>query len=397
MQKAYRSEPLWLASYSDFAANDRHILEHYGDRVPLLPLESAYWRDGLHEVFGESPEVVGTVCPCAGLSQTSARSSNHGPGSTHNRWMYQSAEWVLEKVKPRVMFGENAPALFGPKGRPVAAELAKIGRRHGYSFSMVYTDTQLHGIPQRRQRTFYFFWKAKRAPMCPGLGVRREISVADFMREVSYGDNPALERMEYGRTPLTEDIYFLFALEKWGEAWRSECDGRTVLEQLRKDDQLDQLFQWADAHAKGHQQYQEVDKHRKLIAAGRGIYDESPKVVSRATPAVMFKNIKRIVHPYEDRFLNVRELMSLMGFPSSFQLYVDPNKKESTAIDAAMHHISQNVPVTTAADMASYIGAVLNREIPLSDSDYYLYDNVKRLRLLTNHEIDFDDEDGGGE
>ena len=44
-------------------------------------------------------------------------------------------------------------------------KLKQIGRTFGYSFSLIKTSTELHGIPQRRIRTFYFFWQSPTVPM----------------------------------------------------------------------------------------------------------------------------------------------------------------------------------------------------------------------------------------
>ena len=37
--------------------------------------------------------------------------------------------------------------------------------RYGYSCSLIKTSTLLHGIPQNRVRTFYFFWKSPTVPI----------------------------------------------------------------------------------------------------------------------------------------------------------------------------------------------------------------------------------------
>ena len=40
----------------------------------------------------------------------------------------------------------------------------KLGEAYGYSFSLMKTNTELHGIPQKRIRTFYFFWNTPTVP-----------------------------------------------------------------------------------------------------------------------------------------------------------------------------------------------------------------------------------------
>ena len=78
--------------------------------------------------------------------------------------MLKSASFILSTVRPKVLWGENAPALY--QGASILVDkLVTIGKDHGYSFSMVKTDSLLHGLPQRRVRTFYFFWKSVTVPM----------------------------------------------------------------------------------------------------------------------------------------------------------------------------------------------------------------------------------------
>ena len=43
--------------------------------------------------------------------------------------MFKSAEYVLTRVKPKVMWGENAPMLFSPKGQDVVDRLRLVKDR----------------------------------------------------------------------------------------------------------------------------------------------------------------------------------------------------------------------------------------------------------------------------
>ena len=78
--------------------------------------------------------------------------------------MFESSDFVLSNIRPKVLWGENAPGLFTSVGEQVLVGLRELGRRHGYSFSVVKTNTELHGIPQKRVRTFYFFWSSNTVP-----------------------------------------------------------------------------------------------------------------------------------------------------------------------------------------------------------------------------------------
>ena len=65
---------------------------------------------------------------------------------------------------------------------------------------------------------------------------------------------------------------------------------------------------------------------------------------------MILKNIKYFimqtmmwgVHPEQDRFLNAREYLHLMGLPHDFE--IDGER--------SFNHIAQNVPTCTARDMA---------------------------------------------
>ena len=54
------------------------------------------------------------------------RSKGRGSDAEANKWMFKSAEYVLGKIKPKVMWGENAPLLFTPKGQDVVARLRLV-------------------------------------------------------------------------------------------------------------------------------------------------------------------------------------------------------------------------------------------------------------------------------
>ena len=57
------------------------------------------------------------------------RSKGRGADAEANKWMFKSAEYVLGKIKPKVMWGENAPMLFTPKGQDVVDRLRLVKDR----------------------------------------------------------------------------------------------------------------------------------------------------------------------------------------------------------------------------------------------------------------------------
>ena len=155
-QKATGVKPIATLSYSAFDKNDRH-LRAYWDEVTHLNRDKEedvkYFRS---LCAGKEIDFVTTICPCAGLSRLNV-SKSRGSGAKQNHWIKETARVALEEIKPKVFWGENAPELFMKDGKDLVNQLRELGKEHGYSFSMVKTNTELHGVPQRRIRTFYFF------------------------------------------------------------------------------------------------------------------------------------------------------------------------------------------------------------------------------------------------
>jgi site-specific DNA-cytosine methylase len=82
-----------------------------------------------------------------------------------------------------------------------------------------------------------------------------------------------------------------------------------------------------------------------------------------------------LTHPYEDRFLTVRECLSVMRMPDDFELL---NPKRS------INHVCQNVPVTTAADVVTEALSALSgaREWRYADEEVNVFDNRKDSRTV---------------
>ena len=86
------------------------------------------------------------------------------------------------------------------------------------------------------------------------------------------------------------------------------------------------------------------------------------------------KNIDFAVHPTEDRFFSVRELLHLMGMPHDYE--IDSMK--------SVNHICQNVPVNTAQDWAEEVVRFCRGEAEMSSYTYLKQDNIKLWNFSTS-------------
>ena len=136
-ERVFGDRPRWISSYEAFRPNDQHLLSYYDNEVPYHLIDR-------NEHPKESVDVIGTICPCAGLSMIHNKFGSDNP---HNDWMFKTTEYVLGSLKPRVFWGENAPLLFSKGGKGVRDKLYEIARRNDYVMSVFKTRSLLHGVP----------------------------------------------------------------------------------------------------------------------------------------------------------------------------------------------------------------------------------------------------------
>ena len=216
MQNAFKKKPEYILSYEPFKANDNHLVEYYNREVPYHILGNG------RNVDVPSVDVVNTVCPCAGLSSLNTSASSDADA---NDWMLTSADYVLGTVKPQVFWGENAPRLASKMGEPVVENLRKIGRQHGYTFSLYKTKSLLHGLGQVRDRSFYFFWKGDKVPKLD-FHFRKHEKIEDTIRSVQRKLSDPMSILTNKKIP-SKNPFYRFVLEEM-------CGGITHQEFQRK-------------------------------------------------------------------------------------------------------------------------------------------------------------------
>ena len=377
--------PEWIVSYPEFAANDQLLLDYYDQRgldVPYHVLNSEtndFDDDSIMGSLGEV-DIVTSLCPCAGLSQLNSSaaagsSKARGADAEQNDWMYKSSRFILEKVQPKVLWGENAPNLFTALGEKVRQRLYAIAKDCGYSFSIVKTSTLFHGIPQNRSRTFFFFWKSEHAPLLNYIKKDHK-PLDEYLKEIP-ADAPNKDFF-YQNVNVIEDVPpFEFLLETSGleykEFLKKSEKFSTIDEIIQKDKYHDFMDWWNAKYPNGG-----TDKQNRVVAKmGRiydktvvrkagGYWDSGPKHHVGYTNAIISKNASWFLHPDEPRLLNGRELIHMMAFPHDFEV-----KQRD------IHKITQNVPACTAADWGNEVAKFCLGELECSGQEYLLQSNYQ--------------------
>jgi len=342
---SFGSKPDYLLSYSPFSNNDSHLVHHL-QNVPYILLDEG----GRHP---HHVDVVNGVCPCAGLSSLSPSANSD---AAVNDWLTTTAKYVLEEMKPKVFWGENAPRFAGEMGKPIVKKLHAIARDNGYTMSIYRTKSLLHGLSQVRERSFYFFWQGDRVPIFEWFDKPRK-SIETLLREIPKGLTQ--NELTNTKTPSKDDPFYRYILEEmhggithqdFFNMIEKTVDTMSYIE--NKGVSYRDVKKWMSAN--GYDKIAgKLDGIQDKLDAGGNIMRRYSVIGKGYTGAFVGHMPMYLTHPDEDRYITYREAMSIMALPYDFELL---NPK------ANLNHICQNVPVTTATDMANEIKAVLNGE-----------------------------------
>lgn len=345
-EKVLGRPPEAVFSYDAFALNDSFLRGWYEKRglnIPYISLDDRADFSFIDQMsFGEI-DLVTSVCPCSGLSASNVHS---GSGCQQNEWMYKSTEWVLSKIKPKVLVGENAPRLYGSFGQLVAIKLNTIAREHGYTLTIVKTSTHYHGIPQKRERTFFVLFRDLELP--PVFNQDRSFYEGTW---VGYLDSFSADDTD------GEGAHSPFHDELWNVLVEKTNRTRDQIKDCLKENKRSVLVELCehnpevrDAYIDEHIESEDTLKMRvarklrftreKLAVTGVcNVWDDTPKFThTDYYPAVMYKNVVGTWHPRDIRPITPREQMRLMGLPEDMDV---PRKY--------LNAIAQNVPTCTAA------------------------------------------------
>merc|ERR1719233_2854108 len=116
-----------------------------------------------------------------------------------------------------------------------------------------------------------------------------------------------------------------------------------------------------------------LEHMKRKLSQGLGYWDDSLKFMGHAFTAVISKDIEYAVHPTEDRFFSIRELLHLMGMPHDYQI----DRKQ------IINHVCQNVPVNTAKDWADEVVKFCQGKAEMTNFSFMRQDNVTQNLVET--------------
>lgn len=370
--------PVAITSYSPFISNDlllRRYLDKKGYDVPYYVLDKLDEKEkhDLSKIY-KTIDFASAVPPCSALSQAAQRKAGTRGSAQPNDWMYLSAEFLLGDVQVKSYAFENAPALFTGAGDEVRDKLIEIGNKYGYSITFYKTNTLKHGIPQFRPRTFGIFYKGEHAPILNYYD-KKAPHIKDYLNDIPR-DAKHLNEYANPEYDITKYEIYKFLKHKHGDDWRNEMhDYRSHLvtyDYLRRKDWLIDFQDWLQKLPE-HERSEKVIKNLSHViknnTEGRNtrVNYRTMGIDKEYMYAVIGEVMARQVHPTEDRLMNIREHMHMMGLPHDYDL---DGPKEYVKI-------SQNVPVTTCEDITTEIIEIINGNRRLSPHRLHMQDNIK--------------------
>lgn len=371
-------KPEFIVSQQGFQKNEEHLRQYWPD-VPYFIVDGNYdfideSEKVLFEKLNKDIDIVMGVPICSGLSQLNCggqtnAAKKRGSDAAQNQNMYDITKFTLEKIKPKVLCCENAPGLYTNLGVGVRKNLTEMAESYGKAITFYKTNTVHHGIPQNRPRTFFYIWSADSAPVLDWYDLpHKELTdfLADIPKDLSH------QNYDEARRCVEKDFSYMFCKKELGPNFRDRMYDLKCRTGLHYITLTPEHIERAIAFAKelGDDKAVKLVEHAKYkLSIGKGYWDWSIHVFEKGiVNAVIGRNMANGLHPFEDRYLTIREYMCLMGMPQDFNLIDDKFR----------HHITQNVPVCTAKAMGEECIKFVKGKLSSSGLKVVCQDNTKK-------------------
>jgi len=374
--------PVAITSYIPFESNDnllRRYLNKKGFDVPYYQLDKL---DKNHLRFIAQKygpiDFVSAIPPCNALSQSAQRKPGTRDTAAPIEWLYKSAEFILCCAEPTVYVFENAPTLFTNCGDKVRDNLIEIAKKYGYAITFYKTNTIKHGVPQFRPRTFGIFYKGEYAPILNYYNKPMPL-LSEYLKQIP--KDATLQDAYINCEPdINEYEITKFFRKIYGEDWRNTIyttykTHSTSYDYLKRENLLYQFKDFLDTLPKVSQIVKKDIEHVIKKSEMGMNFRLSYRVLGLDRDyvyAVISEMMHRTIHPIEDRLLNIREHMWLMGLPSDYEL---EHVKEYSKI-------TQNVPVSTCEDITTEIIEIIKGNRILHHNSVYMQDNTKEIENI---------------
>lgn len=365
LTKKQKCPPYWQFNGEMFSLNNIYP-EFINSEFTPNNLQTQEAKDNL---LSNPVDIIIGLPVCSGLSAANMAEQKKelASCSCKNNNMKYLTNFTLTRLKPKVYIFENAPALYSNKGFDIRKDLNKIAFENNYSVIYIKTDTKLHDNIQRRERTFVVFYQNNLDFSSINFTHNSPTSVINYLKD-KINTNAEQNDLYVSPIKLQECWDYKFIINKYGTNWRSKVGNSSLLQHILDYNLDNEFYKFYNNDEKI---CHPVRHARNKISQNKGFFDRSHKNIPEdRVPVIFFKTVQDIIHPTEDRFYTVREIMTFMGMPQDYNWPWDNINKFS-------EKIGQNVPVLTARDICSEVKRLLeNSSTQLPQNSIYFYNNI---------------------
>lgn len=300
------------------------------------------------------------IPPCRFLSMLNVKHDRVALGDSQNCMIDIAKQAGLHK--PKVFCFQNAPRFSSAKRALQWAIPTLIDQLKplGYKFAIYKTTTLNHGLPQKRQRTFFIAYQGPHKLFGVYKWNHNPIQIDDLIGDLYNQDNndiyktKAQNKLQQWLRKDSTHVHSHEPIQNWFY-WKQLMKycispNKSLMWQMTYKGQ-DYGYNWKQMlrqvkNQKDHDKLKKIFEHaQRKMSIGKGYWDSSPMLArGKNVNAIISKNAYRLVHPNKQRLLTLRQLSRFMGIPDRFKFY-QSNRS------ASLHYITQNVPSFTYADV----------------------------------------------
>lgn len=344
-----------IYSFDEFKYREDIVKENYPDMdIQYLNPPTMYPQEGWKDMSFyngkiEKSDIVCSLTPCGQLSNIMLTDDDNikGESAEKNKWIYESVKAFLASGSEFLIM-ENSDHLSRNRGKSVIENIKGIlseNKCTGYKIHLIRLNALSYGLPQHRERSILLIYKSDRFLNLPFSNIPYK-NITDFIEEICPIENdpcniviqPYLDQAEW-LLFIEQNKDKIFPYVKKTYQGYSGTKIVKFIEENHKELNYTNLSR--------------VTKRIDKIINKQCIYDKSPIFIKDTIGCIIRKTIGRsLVPPYYNRFFTIRELMSLMGYPTSF-VFNNPLKDYTYFYKAITVPVAKNI-INNIASNKSY-------------------------------------------
>ncbi len=292
---------------------------HFEKNYPNIPIykPSEWSQNSFLDILKQKQyKLLFANNPCSGLSSINKNANVNQP--VNNRFF--EVFNVINKIEPETFLIENAPTLV-TIGTPILHRMVEL-LSDKYKFTIIRDMAGNHGVAMKRLRTMIIGWNKK--------SFNNQIPLIHMNFESKVALKDVIGTIDETTLNANDEHYTIF--DNVQRLYKDIPYGGTILSECCK--QFDNIKDTLT-----HSQLKSVTTLKNKLDNHLHGWDKSPFKPDPNKQAPSLTSLTRLIHPFENRNMYIREYARIMGYPDNFEFYQDECKCST------IQCIAQGVPV----------------------------------------------------